>query len=78
MLVTSQMVRIMEGDSHERVKILVLLCSEDDNATRKAAAGALAMLTTRSEKICKKIRTCVSANGVRYTLLLRLHRLLLD
>lgn len=50
----------MEGDNHDRVKILVLFCGEDDSATRKAAAGGLAMLTSRSEKICKKIRNSVS------------------
>nr|CAB3267510.1 protein unc-45 homolog B-like [Phallusia mammillata] len=51
-----EMVEIMEQESHERVKIFVLLCSEDDEATRKAAAGGLAMLTAKSEKICRKIR----------------------
>ena len=54
-----QMVEIMERESHERVKILVLLCAEEDVATRRAAAGALAMLTSKSEKISKKIRDCV-------------------
>jgi len=56
-----QMVQIMESDSHERVKMLVLLCAEEDDATRKAAAGGLAMLTSKSEKISKKIRDSVSA-----------------
>lgn len=55
-----KMVEMMEGDNHDRVKILVLFCGEDDSATRKAAAGGLAMLTSRSEKICKKIRDSVS------------------
>jgi len=60
------MVDIMERDSHERVKILVLFCGEDDMATRRAAAGGLAMLTSKSEKICKKIRTSVSFRNYRF------------
>ncbi|XP_076801844.1 protein unc-45 homolog B-like [Clavelina lepadiformis] len=61
MCTCKEMVEIMERDGHDRVKLLTLLCAEDDEATRRAAAGALAMLTSRSEKVCKKIReTCKS------------------
>ncbi|XP_078488527.1 protein unc-45 homolog B [Ciona intestinalis] len=56
MCVCKEMQEIMERDSHDRVKLLVLLCGEDDHATRKAASGALAMLSSNSENISRKIR----------------------
>lgn len=39
----------------DRVKFLVILCSDEDVDTSMAAAGALAMLTSVSEKSCAKI-----------------------
>ncbi len=39
-----------------QVKYVVLLCGDDEDAeVVKAAAGALAMLTSRSDKICEKV-----------------------
>jgi 3-hydroxyisobutyrate dehydrogenase-like beta-hydroxyacid dehydrogenase len=35
-----------------------LLCAEDNEKTRLAAAGALAIMCSGSEKICKRIRNC--------------------
>ncbi|XP_067141950.1 LOW QUALITY PROTEIN: protein unc-45 homolog B-like [Centruroides vittatus] len=40
---------------NDRVKYLVLLCEDDDLDTAKAAAGALAMLTSVSKKSCKRV-----------------------
>lgn len=37
------------------MKFLVLLCDDEDLETAKAAAGALAMLTSVSKKSCKKV-----------------------
>ncbi|KAG5280693.1 hypothetical protein AALO_G00062950 [Alosa alosa] len=42
-------------DGNDRLKLLVLLCSEDDDKLQKAASGALAMLTAAHKKICTKI-----------------------
>ncbi len=43
---------------NDKVKYAVLLCGDDEDAeVVKAAAGALAMLTSRSDKICSKVRT---------------------
>lgn len=43
-----------EGNN-DRVKYLVILCEDEDEPTRLAASGALAMLTSVSEKACEKI-----------------------
>lgn len=40
---------------NDRTKLLVLLCADEDEETAKAAAGALAILTSLSKKVCKKI-----------------------
>ncbi|XP_014479651.1 PREDICTED: protein unc-45 homolog B [Dinoponera quadriceps] len=40
---------------NDRVKYLVILCGDEDRDTGMAAAGALAMLTSASEKTCEKI-----------------------
>ncbi|XP_032675627.1 protein unc-45 homolog B [Odontomachus brunneus] len=40
---------------NDRVKYLVILCEDEDQDTSMAAAGALAMLTSASKKICEKI-----------------------
>ncbi|KDR23225.1 Unc-45-like protein A, partial [Zootermopsis nevadensis] len=54
-LITSpDVVKIYEG-KNDRTKLLVLLCSEDDEETNMAAAGALAVLTSASTKACKKV-----------------------
>ena len=49
------MVKRCEG-KNDKVKYTVLLCGDDeDPAIVAAAAGSLAMLTSQSNKICKKI-----------------------
>lgn len=49
------MVKRCEG-KNDKVKYTVLLCGDDeDPEIVKAAAGALAMLTSQSVKICKKV-----------------------
>lgn len=48
---------IYEKTDNDRVKLLVLYCGEDDIALNIAAAGALAQLTSTSDKICEKITT---------------------
>ncbi|XP_035235626.1 protein unc-45 homolog B isoform X2 [Anguilla anguilla] len=46
--------RYME-DGNDKLKLLVLLCSEDDDKLQRAAAGAIAMLTTAQKKLCTKL-----------------------
>uniref|UniRef100_A0A8D0CGJ0 Protein unc-45 homolog B n=1 Tax=Scleropages formosus TaxID=113540 RepID=A0A8D0CGJ0_SCLFO len=46
--------RYME-DGNDKLKLLVLLCSEDDEKLQRAAAGALAMLTAAQKKLCTKL-----------------------
>lgn len=49
------MMKRCEG-KNDKVKYAVLLCGDDDDAEIcKAAAGGLAMLTSQSTKLCKKI-----------------------
>jgi len=48
---------IYEKPDNDRVKLLVLYCGEDDVALNLAASGALAQLTSNSDKICEKITT---------------------
>lgn len=43
-----------EGEN-DRVKYLVILCEDEDEATSRAASGALAILTSASKKACEKI-----------------------
>ncbi|KAM3611309.1 uncharacterized protein V6R79_016329 [Siganus canaliculatus] len=42
-------------DGNDKLKLLVLLCGEDDDKLQIAAAGALAMLTAVQKKLCTKI-----------------------
>lgn len=42
-------------DGNDKLKLLVLLCGEDDDKLQIAAAGALAMLTAVQKKVCKKL-----------------------
>uniref|UniRef100_A0A8C4NZI7 Protein unc-45 homolog B n=1 Tax=Dicentrarchus labrax TaxID=13489 RepID=A0A8C4NZI7_DICLA len=42
-------------DGNDKLKLLVLLCGEDDDNLQSAAAGALAMLTAAHEKLCTKL-----------------------
>ena len=47
---------------------MVLLCGEDNDATRLAAAGGLDIMCGASEKICKRVRnSCKSwLQNLRY------------
>uniref|UniRef100_A0A3P9KMW7 Protein unc-45 homolog B n=1 Tax=Oryzias latipes TaxID=8090 RepID=A0A3P9KMW7_ORYLA len=55
-LVTSKEVqeRYLE-DGNDKLKLLVLLCGEDDDKIQIAAAGALAMITAAQKKLCTKM-----------------------
>ncbi|XP_062855183.1 protein unc-45 homolog B [Trichomycterus rosablanca] len=44
-------------DGNDKLKLLVLLCGEDDEKLQIAAAGGLAMLTAAQKKLCTKITT---------------------
>lgn len=46
--------RYME-DGNDKLKLLVLLCGEDDEGLQIAAAGALAMITAAQKKLCTKM-----------------------
>lgn len=54
-LITRPSVVMAYEAENDRVKLLTVLCEEDDLDTAKAAAGALAMLTSVSEKACSKV-----------------------
>ncbi|MGH0179007.1 UNVERIFIED_CONTAM: hypothetical protein FKN15_001637 [Acipenser sinensis] len=45
------------ADGNDKLKLLVLLCVEDDVKLQIAAAGALAMLTAAQKKLCTKLTT---------------------
>ncbi|TNN50005.1 Protein unc-45 B [Liparis tanakae] len=42
-------------DGNDKLKLIVLLCGEDDEDLQIAAAGALAMLTSSEKKLCHKM-----------------------
>uniref|UniRef100_A0A665W4Y4 Protein unc-45 homolog B n=2 Tax=Echeneis naucrates TaxID=173247 RepID=A0A665W4Y4_ECHNA len=42
-------------DGNDKLKLLVLLCGEDDDELQIAAAGALAMITAAQKKLCSKM-----------------------
>ncbi|XP_071755906.1 protein unc-45 homolog B [Centroberyx gerrardi] len=42
-------------DGNDKLKLLVLLCGEDDEHLQIAASGALAMLTAAKKKLCTKM-----------------------
>ncbi|XP_071383985.1 protein unc-45 homolog B [Centroberyx affinis] len=42
-------------DGNDKLKLLVLLCGEDDELLQIAASGALAMLTASKKKLCTKM-----------------------
>ncbi|XP_075227604.1 unc-45 myosin chaperone [Lycorma delicatula] len=54
LVLSSDVIKMYEG-KNDKCKFLFLLCLEEDEETAKAAAGALAMLTSASKKCCKKI-----------------------
>ncbi|XP_007935498.1 protein unc-45 homolog B [Orycteropus afer afer] len=48
------------ADGNDRLKLVVLLCGEDDDKLQNAAAGALAMLTAAHKKLCFKMTEVTS------------------
>lgn len=58
MCLYSDTVKWFEDEKYDRLKLMNLLCAEDNEKTRLAAAGALAIMCSASEKICKRIRNC--------------------
>lgn len=46
-----------EATSCDRLKLLVLMCQEDDDETRSAAAGGLATLTSYNPEHCKRVKS---------------------
>lgn len=46
-------------DGNDKLKLLILLCGEDDAQLQRAAAGALAMLTAAQKKLAVKITKVV-------------------
>lgn len=54
MTMSPDVVKIYEGEN-DRLKFLVMLSVDEDLETSLAASGALAILTSESEKCCKKI-----------------------
>lgn len=57
-------------DGNDKLKLLVLLCSEDDEKLQRAAAGALAMLTSAQKKIADKITKVVCYSSHDYLMLM--------
>merc|ERR1719273_1353693 len=53
-----KMFELIDGQQStcDRLKMLVLMCQEDDNETRSAAAGGLATLTCYNPEHCKRIK----------------------
>jgi hypothetical protein len=54
LVLSEDYVKMHEGEN-DRVKFLCLLCEEEDEETAIACSGALAMLTSMSDKCCEKI-----------------------
>lgn len=51
-------------DGNDKMKLLVLLCGEDDEDLQIAAAGGLAMLTAAQKKLCTKLTKVVRRTHV--------------
>uniref|UniRef100_A0A3Q4G6Z6 Unc-45 myosin chaperone B n=1 Tax=Neolamprologus brichardi TaxID=32507 RepID=A0A3Q4G6Z6_NEOBR len=47
-------------DGNDKLKLLVLLCGEDDDKLQIAAGGALAMITAAQKKLCTKMTLVTS------------------
>ncbi|XP_043920267.1 protein unc-45 homolog B isoform X2 [Protopterus annectens] len=60
------------AEGNDRLKLVVLLCSEDDPPLQRAAAGTLAILTTAQKSICHKVTT-VTTQWLEILLRLCLH-----
>uniref|UniRef100_A0A4X2LFH7 Protein unc-45 homolog B n=1 Tax=Vombatus ursinus TaxID=29139 RepID=A0A4X2LFH7_VOMUR len=55
MVVNKEVQERFLADGNDRLKLVVLLCGEDDDKVQNAAAGALAMLTAAHKKLCHKM-----------------------
>uniref|UniRef100_A0A8C7BQY0 Protein unc-45 homolog B n=1 Tax=Neovison vison TaxID=452646 RepID=A0A8C7BQY0_NEOVI len=55
MVVNKEVQERFLADGNDRLKLIVLLCGEDDDKLQNAAAGALAMLTATHKKLCLKM-----------------------
>uniref|UniRef100_A0A4W2I466 Protein unc-45 homolog B n=1 Tax=Bos indicus x Bos taurus TaxID=30522 RepID=A0A4W2I466_BOBOX len=55
MVVNKEVQERFLADGNDRLKLVVLLCGEDDDKLQNAAAGALAMLTAAHKKLCFKM-----------------------
>ncbi|XP_077898581.1 protein unc-45 homolog B [Ictidomys tridecemlineatus] len=55
MVVNKEVQERFLADGNDRLKLVVLLCGEDDDKVQNAAAGALAMLTAAHKKLCIKM-----------------------
>uniref|UniRef100_A0A8D1HHD7 Protein unc-45 homolog B n=1 Tax=Sus scrofa TaxID=9823 RepID=A0A8D1HHD7_PIG len=55
MVVNKEVQERFLADGNDRLKLVVLLCGEDDDKVQNAAAGALAMLTAAHKKLCFKM-----------------------
>ncbi|KAM5274781.1 protein unc-45 homolog B isoform 3-T3 [Ctenodactylus gundi] len=55
MVVNKEVQERFLADGNDRLKLVVLLCGEDDDKVQNAAAGALAMLTAAHKKLCLKM-----------------------
>ncbi|XP_071463271.1 protein unc-45 homolog B isoform X3 [Marmota flaviventris] len=60
MVVNKEVQERFLADGNDRLKLVVLLCGEDDDKVQNAAAGALAMLTAAHKKLCIKMTQVTS------------------
>ncbi|XP_069337128.1 protein unc-45 homolog B [Eulemur rufifrons] len=60
MVVNKEVQERFLADGNDRLKLVVLLCGEDDDKVQNAAAGALAMLTAAHKKLCLKMTQVTS------------------
>lgn len=56
----SQVQERFTAEGNDRLKLVVLLCGEDDDKVQNAAAGALAMLTAAHKSLCHKLPQVVT------------------
>ncbi|XP_023167483.2 protein unc-45 homolog B [Drosophila hydei] len=68
LIMSEDVVKMFEGEN-DRVKFLALLCEDEDEETAMACSGALAMLTSVSNKCCSKILDISSWLNILHTLI---------
>lgn len=68
LVMSEEYIKMHEGDN-DRIKFLALLCEDEDEETAMAASGALAMLTSTSEKCCQKMLDPQSWLEILHTLI---------